>query len=160
MPSAAACGACPHLLTRWDRQEAWAGGFAGAGALGLVTVGFVASSFLASLGRGKKLFTKQILKRDSFFFNQKEVAPTTSNVGFSSPSLFVVVLLLLLLTHIAHFPCGGHGCSKCVGAVTVRQDTSALPHAGRVLGWAMGQGSIPPATHILGPCTLHPAPET
>lgn len=140
-----------------------AGGFAGAGDLGLVAVGFVASSFLASLGRGKKLFTKQILKRDSFFFfnQKKEVAPTTSNVGFSSPSLFVVVFfLLLLLTHIARFPCGGRGCSKRVGAVTVRQNTSALPHASRVLGWAMGQGSITPATHILGPRTLHPAPET
>lgn len=69
-------------------------------------------------------------------------------------------MLLLLLTHIVRFPCGGRGCSKRVGAVTVRQDTSALPHASRVLGWAMGQGSITPATHILGPRTLHPAPET
>lgn len=116
--------------------------------------------FPCFLREGKKAVYKTDFEKGFIFFNQKEVAPTTSNVGFSSPSLFVVVLLLLLLTHIAHFPCGGHGCSKCVGAVTVRQDTSALPHAGRVLGWAMGQGSIPPATHILGPCTLHPAPET
>lgn len=69
----------------------------------------------------------------------------------------MVVLLLLLLTHIVRFPCGGRGCSKRVGAVTVRQDTSALPHAGRGLGWAMGQGSIPPPRTFWGParCTQH-----
>lgn len=136
-----------------------AGGVAGAGDLGLVAVGFVASSFLASLGRGKKAVYKTDFEKGFiFFFNQKkEVAPTTSSVGFSSPSLFVVVLLLLLLTHIVRFPCGGRGCSKRVGAVTVRQDTSALPHASRVLGWAMGQGSIPPPRTFWGParCTQH-----
>lgn len=121
--------------------------------------------FPCFLREGKKAVYKTDFEKGFFFFffliRRRRLLPPQPNVGFSSPSLFVVVFFLsLLLTHIVRFQCGGLSCSKRVGAATMRQDTSDLPHTSGGLGWAVGQGSIPPPRTFRGParCIQHQRP--